>query len=95
MHGGNKPKPKVLQGGMVFNLHKVLPKASIQCHQLMDEVRHLHKLEVIFKGAITFPGVLVLHAIASIFERIEAFILDFPAQTPGPTGIGNIAGVDG
>ena len=61
----------------------------------MDEMRHLHELEIIFKGAITFPGVLMLHAIASIFERIEAFILDFPAQTPRPTGVGNITGIDG
>ena len=61
----------------------------------MNEVRHLHELEVIFKGAINFPGVLMLHAIASVFEGIEAFILDFPAQASCPTGIGNIAALMG
>jgi len=80
---------------MVFSLHEVFSKASIQGDQLMDEVRHLHELKVIFKGAITFPGVLMLHAITSVFEGIEAFILDFPAQASSPTGVSNIAGVDG
>ena len=78
---------------MVFSLHEVFSKASIQGHQLMNDVRHLHKLEVIFKGAITFSGVLMLHTIAPVFEGIEAFVLDFPAQASSSTGVGNIAGV--
>ena len=79
---------------MVFCLHKGLAKASSQGHQLMDEVCHLHELEIIFKSAITFPGILVFHTIAPVFEGIEAFVLDFPSQTPCATGVGNIAGVD-
>jgi hypothetical protein len=53
----------------------------------MDEVCHLHELEIIFKSAITFPGILVFHAIAPVFEGIEAFVLDFPAQTPCATRV--------
>ena len=41
------------------------------------------------------PGVLVLHAVAPVFERVEAFILDLPAQTPVVAGIGNVTGIDG
>ena len=65
---------------MVFSLHEAFLKAGVQCHQLMDDVCHLHELEVILKGAVTFPGVLVFHAIIPIFERIEAFILNLPSQ---------------
>jgi len=60
----------------------------------MDDVCHLHELEVIFKRCVTFSCILMLHAIPSIFECIEALILNFPSQAPGFTGVGNVTGID-
>lgn len=95
LHDGNEVEPKVFQGRMVFSRHEAFLKAGVQRHQLMDEVRHLHELEVILKCAVTFPGVLVFHAVAPVFQRVEAFILDFPPQTPSVAGVGNVSRIDG
>src|SRR5664279_4240612 len=48
----------------------------------MDDVCHLHELEVIFKRCVTFSCILMLHAITPIFECIEAFILIFHLKRP-------------
>jgi hypothetical protein len=39
-------------------------------------------LEIIFKSAITFPGILVFHTIAPVFEGIEAFVVSRPQELP-------------
>ena len=78
-HGGYQVGPEVFQCWMIGSLHEIFLKAGVESHQLMDEVCHLHELKVVFQGGVTFACILMLHAVATVLQRVESFVLYFPA----------------
>ena len=87
--------PKVFESWMIALFHEIFLKAGVEGHQLMDEVCHLHELEIVLEGGIAFACILMLHAVAAVLQGVETFVLDFPAQATDPTGAGNVAAIDG
>jgi len=83
-HGCYQAGPKVFERWMIGPFHEILLKAGVESHQLMDEVCHLHELEIVLEGGVTFACILVLHAIAAVLQGVEALVLDFPAQAFRP-----------
>jgi len=61
----------------------------------MDEVCHLHELEIVLQCGVTFACKLMLHAIAGVLQGVEAFVIDFPTQASDATGGGNVFAIDG
>lgn len=80
---------------MIRCLHEMFLKAGVESHQLMDEVCHLHELKIVFQGGVTFACILMLHAIATVLQGVEALVLDFPAQASDLAGADNVAAIDG
>jgi len=77
---GDHRAPQMTQRG--FALQQRL-EGRAQDHQLIDQVADLQALIVILRRLPIDPGILVLQGVAEVFLRVEAFVLDLPAQTPG------------
>ena len=94
-HDGYQAEPKVFECWMIGSLHEIFLKSGVECHQLMDEVCHLHELEIVLEGGVAFACVLMRHAIAAVLQGVEALVLDFPAQPTDLAGADNVATIDG
>ena len=95
LHDGDQVGPNVSQCWMIGGFHETLLKAGVEGHELMDEMCHLHELEVVFEGDIAYACILMLHAIASVLQGVEALVLNFPAQATYPTCADNVADIGG
>ena len=93
-HDCDQVEPKVFQCWMIGSLHKILLKAGVEGHELMDDVCHLHELEIVLQGGVAFASILMFHAIAAVLQGVEALVLDFPAQPTDLAGAGNVAAID-
>ncbi|MBV5298900.1 MAG: hypothetical protein JZU64_12410 [Rhodoferax sp.] len=76
-HGGYQAGPKVFECWMIGSFHEIFLKAGVESHQLMDEVCHLHELEIVLEGGVAFACVLMRHAIAAVLQGVEALVLLF------------------
>ena len=52
----------------------------------MNEVRHLHELEIVREGDGVLAYIFMLHAITTVLQGVESLVLNFPAHAPRPTG---------
>ena len=94
-HGGYQVGPKVFQRWMVGCPHEIFLKAGVEGHELMDQVCHLHELEIVLECGVAFARILMFHAVTAVLQGVETLVLDFPAQATDLTGADNVAVIDG
>jgi len=77
---GDHRAPQMTQRGLALQQRL---EGGTQNHRLIDQMADLQALIVILRGLPIDPGIFVLQAVAEVFLRVETFVFDLPAQTPG------------
>ena len=65
-HDGYQVEPMVLQCWMIGTLHELFLKSGGEGHELMDEVCHLHELEIVFESGVAFAYILELFPVLTL-----------------------------